>query len=247
LQRCAAAILIRAAARSRFAAANGDAIGGALAAAALSNVECRPLGRGRAAASMVASCAVVAIIALMCVRVAAAFLAAPLSGSIPRPSAFSGQPTPAAAPVLRRDACHAAERATRSRRAGPAMSGDPAPVDPALAAALLQLGVARALHDLERLGHGGPRGGSSRVVVRCGRVVPDPRHSWQAQARRRLRRLRSGLLRPDRAAAAAATEAAAAATAVAERVERASGARGTLTLVRKSAEEAVSDPAASSR
>jgi hypothetical protein len=53
------------------------------------------------------------------------------------------------------------------------MCGDPAPVDPALAAALLQLGVARALHDLERLGVGRPRGGSSRVVVRCGRVVPD--------------------------------------------------------------------------
>ncbi len=117
------------------------------------------------------------------------------------------------------------------------MSGDPAPVDPALAAALLQLGVARALHDLERLGLGSPRGGSSRVVVRCGRVVPDPRASWQAQARQRLRRLRSGLLRPDKAVAAAATDVA---TAAAAKVEQVGGARGTLTLVRQSAEEAVS-------
>ena len=117
------------------------------------------------------------------------------------------------------------------------MSGDPAPVDPALAAALLQLGVARALHDLERLGLGSPRGGSSRVVVRCGRVVPDPRASWQAHARRRLRRMRSGLLRPDKAVAAAVTDVASAAAA---KVEQVGGARGTLTLVRQSAEEAVS-------
>ncbi len=117
------------------------------------------------------------------------------------------------------------------------MCGEPAPVDPALAAALLHLGVARALHDLERLGIGGPRGGSSRVVVRCGRVVPDPRGSWQAEARRGLRRLRSAAQEPGRAVGMAAAAAAAAAE-----LGRAGGVRGTATLVRQTAEDAVMLP-----
>ena len=237
LLHCAAAILVRAAARIRAAAHVDVRAGVPLAVAALSSVECRPLGRGRAAMSMAASSAAFVVAALLCIRAATAFLASPPPGlhSTTSLALRNVAHTPS---FLHGARCPNSLTASAQRRrslaggGGPAMCGDPAPVDPALAAALLHLGVARALHDLERLGIGGPRGGSSRVVVRCGRVVPDPRDSWQAEARRGLRRLRSAVRQPDRAAAAAA----AAATTT---LGRAGGVRGTATLVRRTAEDAV--------
>ena len=49
----------------------------------------------------------------------------------------------------------------------------PTPLDPALASALVNLFVGRALDDMERLGVGPPRGGSSRVVYSEDTAVPD--------------------------------------------------------------------------
>ena len=105
-------------------------------------------------------------------------------------------------------------------------------MDPALAAALVHLGVSRALHDLERLGYGGARGGSSRVVVRAGRVVPDPRGSWQAEGRRRLRQLKTVARRPGEAAVAVVE-------ATTKAAVRVGGVYGTATLIREAAHEAV--------
>ena len=240
LQQCAVALLIRAAAARRAAAAMGsvadpDSPACTLAVAALGAVECRPVGRGRAAASVAASGAALAVAALLCVHFCSAFLAAPASQhtftTVSTPAkAFAG-PVPAV-----RCAGQAPSAATRFCRRGATgttmISGGPVPVDPALAAALVHLGVSRALHDLERLGYGGARGGSSRVVVRAGRMVPDPRGSWQAEGRRRLRQLKSAARRPGEAMVAVAVATTKAAVKV-------GGGRGTATLIRETAYEAV--------
>jgi hypothetical protein len=197
--------------------------------AALARVECRPVTRGRAAVSLATTAAAAVLVCLLFARVAAAFL----SPALPSVRPALRQPPPLAqntAAARLAGICDAGRRPAIGAR----MCADPAPVDPALATVLLHLGVARALSDLERLGHGVPRGGASRVVVRAGRVVPDPRDSWQAAARRRLRRAQAAAQRPGETAAAAA---AAAAAVVAARVN---GAHGTVTLVRDAANEAVS-------
>jgi hypothetical protein len=70
----------------------------------------------------------------------------------------------------------------------------PTPFDPALASALVNLVVGRSLDDLERLGVGAPRGGSSRVVYSEDTVVPDRRNPLVALGRRQLRRLHFSLV-----------------------------------------------------
>jgi hypothetical protein len=97
-----------------------------------------------------------------------------------------------------------------SRTGGPAGAGGgarmcgpvPTPVDPMLAMVLARLCVGRVLHDLERLGVGPPRGGSSRVVYSGETVRPHRRaglgvaKSLPAAARLGMRRLRTAAVRP---------------------------------------------------
>ena len=102
------------------------------------------------------------------------------------------------------------------------------PVDPALASALASFCVGRALRDIERLGVGPPRGGSSRVSYVGDTVVPVPdgRAPWGPAGRRLARRLRTAAERSGGA--------------VANGLLGGEGAAGTATLLRTTAHKAVS-------
>ena len=104
-------------------------------------------------------------------------------------------------------------------------SAVPTPVDPAVASILVNVCIGRALKDLERLGIGPARGGSSAVVYREGMAVRDDRNSLASVGRQHLRRLQS--------VAALSTDAAAAV--LGEKLPK-----GTATLLRVKANEAVS-------
>ena len=109
---------------------------------------------------------------------------------------------------------------------GPIMcSPVPTPLDPALASALVNLVLGRAIADLERLGVGPPRGGSSRIAYSEGTVVPDWRSPLVSLGKRKLRQLH----------AAAQKSAPAVKTVLKGGIPR-----GTRTLLRATAHEAVS-------
>ena len=110
----------------------------------------RPIVRGRLAGSLLSTVLFAAAATAACAHLSTSFGRAPLQhlDSLPAPPIRLGRP------------------------AGPAFAPVPMAVDPALLAVLLQAAFSRAAGDLERVGLGPPRGGSSRVVYRNGRVCP---------------------------------------------------------------------------
>ena len=257
LRRCVAGLLVRAAAHSRKEGGDGGAIQmraeprsrrRSSSFAGLTWIECRRVGPAREAASVAASAAGLALALVLCAHVAAAFAplaAAPLHGSrasnqgqIAR--SFTLDPWP----TLGRQKQHIPDG---RRAAGAARMLCPValPVDPALALTLTQLCATRAAQDLERLGVGPGLGGSSPVVYRAGRAVPDPRRSWQGVLRRRLRAARAAVTRPHGAVTLAAGMAAASVAGAVAAVRDEGGGlspRGTSTLIRSTAAEVVRYP-----
>jgi hypothetical protein len=152
-QRCTAAFLARAARAGSAAAAPTTALAG---------VTCRRLSRTRAAISVAASGTLLILAALLCVRLSAAFI--PLAGTALRhstglrPAPLTSQPParhryfPPAAAAPRPFGCGPRGRAAAGS-VGPAMCNPVAtPVDPAVSAMLLSVFLSRAGQGLERLG-----------------------------------------------------------------------------------------------
>ena len=166
--------------------------------AGLAWIECRRVGPAREAASVAASAVGLALALVLCAQVAAAFAplaAAPLYGSrtgslgpIDNTLSRSLDSRP---PLSRKVGIPAGRQAAGAARM---LCPVALPVDPALALTLTQLCATRAAQDLERLGVGPGLGGSSPVVYRAGRAVPDPRRSWQGVLRRRLRAARAAVM-----------------------------------------------------
>jgi hypothetical protein len=113
------------------------------------------------------------------------------------------QGSQATTPIIHSSTNCAVQHLVGRRGVGPSMcSPVQTPVDPVLASVLVNLCVSRALHDLERLGVGPPRGGSCAVEYEGGRAVPgrDCRGPLGPLGRRQLRRLHSTLVVPAAAA-----------------------------------------------
>ena len=218
--------------------------------AGLAWIECRRVGPAREAASVAASAAGLALALVLCAQVAAAF--APLAAAPLYYGSRTGSLNPIDNTLSRsldsRPPLTGQVRIPAGRRAaGAARMLCPValPVDPALALTLTQLCATRAAQDLERLGVGPGLGGSSPVVYRAGRAVPDPRRSWQGVLRRRLRAARAAVTRPHEAAALAAGMAAASVAGVVAAARDAGDGlspRGMSTLMRSTAAEVVRRP-----
>ena len=149
-ERCAADLLARAAANPT------PAQGHPLATAAVSGVACRRVGRGRVASGLVASGGMLLLVALFCVRLAAAFLPLAASQVGPAHSRVAGLSSVKSAPLssgpVRAALPRAASRGSLAVGRGPAMcSPVPTAVDPAVAAVLLNVCFSRAASDLRQL------------------------------------------------------------------------------------------------
>jgi hypothetical protein len=222
---CAEAILTRAACNAAFCAGK------------VLHVEYRRVGRSRVVSSLVASGFLVVVAALLSIRLAAAFMPSSAGPGL-RSSGFHsvarGQPS-ASTSYLSHPGSGAgptfpnrnAPSLGLGRRVGPTMCNPvPTPVDPAVASILVNVCVGRALKDLERLGVGPPRGGSSAVVYSEGTVVPDTRNTLLSVGRQHLRRLKRAVVQPTQAPAAVLGE-------------KLKLSKGTATLLRVKAHEAV--------
>ena len=223
-QHCAAALLARA------ATATVGRSGRPLSAAPLAAVACRCVGRARIAASVAASATMLLLALLLSVRLSAAFLT--LAGG-PTLSAIAGRGSPALrkhgavpGPVgLAKAAAGVCSPGTSHRRlaagGGPVMCNPvPTPVDPTLAAVLLSLGFSRAAEGLRRLGDLSPAAVGVKTASGAGSAgisLPpvDGLVSLQAVGRRPLSWLREAAAEPAKAT------------------------RGTATLIRSAATEAV--------
>ena len=163
-ERCAADLLARAAINA--AATTTTTRAHPLAAAAVSDVRCRRVGRGRVAAGVAASGALLLLAFLLCVRLSAAFLPLAPNSVVPAPrlplhGAQRGLGGRASNLCTRQ---HAGLRGSApglsSGGRGPAMCNPvPTAIDPALAAVLLNLGLSRAAQLLSAVPRAGRAAG----------------------------------------------------------------------------------------